>query len=73
MKLYFVCPVRADIFSTDQWEIAGCEAIALDGDGNKYLRGAVTVLCPWCAQKHIYTPDELPCPLTVGTKEQKKS
>ena len=71
MKLYFICPVHTDLFSTDQWEVAGCEAATFDADGNKQLHGTVTALCPCCGHTHVYTPDELPCPLTMNTTNQK--
>lgn len=72
VELYFFCPVIRDVFRTDRWEVSGCETVSLDHAGNKRLQGTVTVACPLCGEEHVYSPDELPCPLVVGVGEPKE-
>ena len=66
MELCFFCPVNRDVFCTEQWEVSGCETVSFDHEGNRRLQGSVTAVCPLCGEKHVYTPDELPCPLAIG-------
>jgi hypothetical protein len=30
------------------------------------LTGTVTAVCPLCGGEHVYSPEELPCPLAFG-------
>ncbi len=70
MELCFFCPVKRDVFRTDRWMASGCETVSLDHEGNKRLQGTVTAACPLCGGEHVYTPDELPCPLAVDGGER---
>ena len=72
MELCFFCPVRRDVFRTDRWEASGCETVSRDPEGNRRLTGTVTVTCPLCGGEHVYSPEELPCPLAVGVGVRKE-
>jgi hypothetical protein len=67
-----LCPVKGAVFCTDRWEASDCGTVILDQEGNRRLQGTVTAVCPLCGEKHVYTPDELPCPLAIGVAVREK-
>ena len=72
VELCFFCPVKREVFRTDRWEASGCLTAVLDGEGNRHLQGSVTAVCPLCGDRHVFLPDELPCPLEAGVWERRE-
>ena len=66
MKLVFVCPEKTKAFETDEFKVIEDKGVKIDDSCNKFwdAKVALTIACPFCGKRHVFSAVELPCPFT---------
>jgi hypothetical protein len=64
MKLIFVCPVKNEVFESENYIILENRGVFTDGAGTRTLDAKVALneSCPFCGEKHVFHARELTCP-----------
>lgn len=70
MKLYFKCPVKDEIFGSNDYFLHKDHRIVEVGEGDRQLAGMVSLNsgCPVCGQRHSYKVKDVMCSLAKGEK-----
>lgn len=70
MKLYFICPVKNELFGSEDYSLDAHHRIQATETGGRELQGIVTLSygCPLCGQLHQYKVKDVMCSLDRGKK-----
>ena len=71
MKLYFTCPEKNGVFSSDNYSLGQDYRIIQMEKGGRSLEGMVALNspCPLCGQEHIFSVKDVICPLDKEKNE----